>query len=174
MRILVTGGAGYIGSHTCLELIRAGHEVIIADNLVNSKKTTVDRIIKLTGENIEFYQIDVTNENDVDIIFQAHKFDGVIHFAGMKAVGESVRNPLMYYHNNLGSTITLANSCLKHGVNKFVFSSSATVYGDNSVPFHEEMNLLPPTSPYGQTKVMCEQILSDAVRANGDFSITLL
>jgi UDP-glucose 4-epimerase len=151
MQILVTGGAGYIGSHTCVELLNNNHSVIIADNLTNSKIETIDKIKQITNKDVIFYEIDVTNAPAVESIFTSHKIDGVIHFAGLKAVGESVEKPLQYYYNNLVSTMVLAKTCIKHNVNKFVFSSSATVYGENKVPFVETMVLLPTTNPYGET-----------------------
>lgn len=174
MVILVTGGTGYIGSHTCVELLNSEHEVIIVDNLVNSKADPVDRIATITGKRPLFYEADVTDEKLMDLIFSAHNIDGVIHFAGLKAVGESVEQPLAYYRNNLMSTMVLVKTCLKHEVNRFVFSSSATVYGDNQVPFVETMELLPTTNPYGETKVMCERILTDTARVNPQLSIALL
>ncbi len=174
MNILVTGGAGYIGSHTCVELINRNHSVIIADNLMNSKIETIDRIKEITGKDILFYKIDVTDEKLVNEIFKEHKIDGVIHFAGLKAVGESVEKPLDYYYNNLVSTMVLSKVCIKHKVDKFVFSSSATVYGDNSSPLHEDMKLLPTTNPYGETKAMSERILSDVCIANPSLGVSLL
>ena len=174
MKILVTGGAGYIGSHTCIALLEAGHSVIIADNLINSKRETVTKIMELTNKEVVFYEIDVTNTEAVDTIFRSHKLDGVIHFAGLKAVGESINKPLEYYYNNVVNTLVLAKACEKYGVNRFVFSSSATVYGDNVVPFVETMKLLPTTNPYGETKAMCERILTDIANANPAFSVSLL
>ncbi len=174
MNILVTGGAGYIGSHTCVALLEAGHTVIVADNLCNSKAEALDKVKQITNKEITFYQIDVTDEEAVDTIFSNHDLDGVIHFAGLKAVGESVEKPLVYYYNNLVSTMVLAKACLKYGVNRFVFSSSATVYGDNQVPFVETMDLLPTTNPYGETKAMSERILTDTAKANPSFSVSLL
>ncbi|WP_075983025.1 UDP-glucose 4-epimerase GalE [Bacillus massilinigeriensis] len=174
MNILVTGGAGYIGSHTCVSLLEAGHSVIVADNLCNSKAQTIDQIIQITQKEVIFYQIDVTNEKSVDTVFSKHEIDGVIHFAGLKAVGESVEKPLEYYYNNIVSTMVLAKACRKFNVNRFVFSSSATVYGDNRVPFEETMELLPTTNPYGETKAMSERILSDIAKANPGFSVSLL
>lgn len=174
MNILVTGGAGYIGSHTCVALLEAGHKVIIADNLINSKRESVDKIMNITGEEVIFYEIDVTDAQAVDEIFREHKLDGVIHFAGLKAVGESVEKPLDYYYNNIVSTMVLAKACLQYGVNRIVFSSSATVYGDNTVPFVETMDLLPTTNPYGETKAMSERILTDIAKANPNFSVSLL
>lgn len=174
MVILVTGGTGYIGSHTVVELLNNGHEVIIVDNLVNSKAETVDRIYEITGLRPLFYQADATCTTAMDLVFSTHKIDGVIHFAGLKAVGESVEKPLAYYQNNLMSTMVLVQKCLEYGVKRFVFSSSATVYGDNQVPFIETMELLPTTNPYGETKAMCERILSDVAKVNGELSISLL
>lgn len=174
MNILVTGGAGYIGAHTCVELLNNNHTVIVADNLCNSKAKTIDKIKQIANKEVTFYKIDVTDEAALEIIFKTHKIDGVIHFAGLKAVGESVEKPFEYYYNNIVSTMILSKLCIKYGVNKFVFSSSATVYGDNKVPFVETMNLLPTTNPYGETKAMCERILKDIVKANSDFSVTLL
>lgn len=174
MRILVTGGTGYIGSHTCVELLNNGHEVVIVDNLVNSQAEVVDRIEEITGKRPLFYEADATCETSMDLIFRTHQFDGVIHFAGLKAVGESVQIPLAYYKNNLTSTIVVAEKCIKYGVHRFVFSSSATVYGDNEVPFFETMELLPRTNPYGETKAMCERILMDTASVNPDFSVALL
>ena len=174
MNILVTGGVGYIGSHTCIALLEAGHSVIIADNLYNSKRETVDKIIDIAGKEVTFYEMDVTDAEAVDNIFRNHKIDGVIHFAGLKAVGESVEKPLDYYYNNLVSTMVLAKACLKYEVTRFVFSSSATVYGDNTVPFVETLNLLPTTNPYGETKAMSERILTDIAKANPTFSVSLL
>jgi len=174
MNVLVTGGAGYIGSHTCVALLEAGHTVIIADNLFNSKAETIDQVKHITNKEVTFYQIDVTDEKALDTVFFNHSIDGVIHFAGFKAVGESVEKPLEYYYNNLVSTMVLAKVCVKYGVKKFVFSSSATVYGDNTVPFVETMKLMPTTNPYGETKVMIERILIDIAKTNRDWSLALL
>lgn len=174
MNILVTGGAGYIGSHTCVELLKNNHSVIIADNLINSKRETVDKIKEISGKDISFYEIDVTDESLVEKVFNENKIDGVIHFAGLKAVGESVEKPLLYYYNNLVSTMVLSKACIKHNVNKFIFSSSATVYGDNISPLDETMELRPTTNPYGETKAMSEKILKDTVYANSDFTVSLL
>lgn len=174
MNILVTGGAGYIGSHTCVALLEAGHTVIVADNLCNSKAETLEIVKQITNQKITFYQIDVTNEAAVDNVFANHLIDGVIHFAGLKAVGESVEKPLAYYYNNIVSTMVLAKVCQKYGVKRFVFSSSATVYGENKVPFVETMELLPTTNPYGETKVMSERILKDVAKANPELSVSLL
>ncbi|HHY71891.1 MAG TPA: UDP-glucose 4-epimerase GalE [Bacillus bacterium] len=174
MNILVTGGAGFIGSHTCVVLLEAGHSVIIVDNLCNSNRETVVKIMDIADKEVNFFEIDVTDAEAVDIIFRNYKIDGVIHFAGLKAVGESVEKPQDYYYNNIGSTMVLTKACLKYGVNRFVFSSSATVYGDNKVPFVETLNLLPTTNPYGESKAMCERILADIAKANPTFSVALL
>lgn len=147
MNILVTGGAGYIGSHTCVELLNNKHSVIVADNLCNSKADTIDKIRQITNRKVIFYNIDVTDEVAIEDIFSKYKIDGVIHFAGLKAVGESVEKPIEYYYNNLLSTIVLCKMCKKYDVNKFVFSSSATVYGENKVPFTETMELNQTTNP---------------------------
>jgi UDP-glucose 4-epimerase len=174
MDILVTGGAGYIGSHTCVALLEAGHTVIVADNLCNSKAETIDRIEQITDKKITFYKIDVTDEKAVDTIFNNHRIDGIVHFAGLKAVGESVEKPLAYYYNNTVSTMVLCGACLKYGVKQFVFSSSATVYGENEVPFVETMLLLPTSNPYGETKATSERILIDVAKANPDWAVALL
>ena len=174
MSILVTGGAGFIGSHTCVALLEAGYEIVVADNLSNSKAETLERVKQITGKDFPFHQIDVTREDLVDQVFSAHKIDGVIHFAGFKAVGESVEKPLKYYYNNTVSTMILAVACMKYGAKKFVFSSSATVYGENESPFVESMELMPTTNPYGETKVISERILTDAAKSNPDFSVSLL
>ena len=174
MNILVTGGAGYIGSHTCVELLNNNHSVIIADNLCNSKIDTINKIKQITNKDFLFYQVDVTDEQAVESIFSSYQIDGVIHFAGLKAVGESVEKPLEYYYNNILSTIILSKACIKYNVNKFVFSSSATVYGENKVPFVETMDLLPTTNPYGETKAISERILMDVAKVNPNFSVSLL
>lgn len=174
MNILVTGGTGYIGSHTCVSLLAAGHTVIVADNLCNSKIEMLDKLKQITRKDIVFYQTDVTHESAVDKLFSNHSIDGVMHFAGLKAVGESVEKPLAYYYNNLVATMVLSKMCLKYGVGKFVFSSSATVYGENEVPFVETMTLLPTTNPYGETKAMSERILKDVAKANPGFAVSLL
>lgn len=174
MKILVTGGAGYIGSHTCVALLEEGHSVIVVDNLSNSNADTLKKIRKITNREMEFYQIDVTDEAMVDNIFSKHDLDGVIHFAGYKAVEESIEKPLDYYYNNLISTMILVKACKKYGVSRFVFSSSATVYGANNVPFVESMDLLKTTNPYGETKAISERILNDMAKANPDFSISIL
>ena len=174
MNILLTGGAGYIGSHTCIELISAGHTVVIADNLCNSSKKAVSRVEEITGTKIPFYEIDVCDYDMLSKVFEENKIDYVIHFAGLKAVGESCEIPLRYYRNNLDSTLTLLEVMKKYGCHNFVFSSSATVYGiPETVPLVETM----PTSctnPYGWTKLMNEQILTDATKADPELSVVLL
>lgn len=174
MNILVTGGAGYIGSHTCVELLNNNHSVIIADDLRNSRYSVIDKIKQITNKDIIFYKIDITNKEDVNTIFLENQIDGVIHFAGLKSVEESLNTPLKYYYNNILSTLIISKACIKHRVNKFIFSSSATVYGDNIVPFVETMKLLPTTNPYGETKAISERILSDVAMLNGGFSVSLL
>jgi len=174
MKILVTGGTGFIGSHTVVELIHDGHEVVIIDNLSNSDIKVLDSIEKITKIRPKFYAYDVTNKPQIEEVFQSHHFDGIIHFAGYKAVGESVEKPLMYYHNNVLSTIILSELALKYHVNRFVFSSSATVYGDQEPPFVETMPLGDTTNPYGETKKMSERILSDTANVNKNFHVTLL
>ena len=174
MNILVTGGLGFIGSHTVVELIKNKHNTIIADNLINSKVEVLDKLETITGTKPTFYKIDVTNEKKLEEIFNNHEIDGVIHFAGLKAVGESVSKPLEYYYNNLVSTMILSKMCVKHQVSKFVFSSSATVYGDQPSPLREDMPLKKTTNPYGETKAMSERISSDAANANDQFAVTLL
>ncbi|HHW72711.1 MAG TPA: UDP-glucose 4-epimerase GalE [Firmicutes bacterium] len=174
MLILVTGGTGYIGSHTCVELLNSGYDVIILDNLANSEREVVDRIEKITGKRPLFYQADATDETEVNLIFSTHPIDGVIHFAGLKAVGESVQIPLAYYKNNLISTMVIMENCVRHGVKRFVFSSSATVYGDNESPLVETMELRPRANPYGETKAMCEKILSDTAQRHPEMAVALL
>jgi UDP-glucose 4-epimerase len=174
MNVLVTGGAGYIGTHTVIELIAAGHEVVIVDNLVNSNREAVSRVEKIVGREIPFYKVDVTDRQALSKVFDDHKFDAVIHFAGLKAVGESVQKPLNYYRNNLDATITLGDVMQEHGVTNIVFSSSATVYGKpERSPITEDFPLS-ATNPYGQTKLMCEQILTDMSAAHPDWQVTLL
>jgi UDP-glucose 4-epimerase len=172
--ILVTGGTGYIGSHTCVVLLEAGYNIIIADNLSNSTAEVIDRIKEITGRDLHFYRADVTDRAAVERIFDRHKVDGIIHFAALKAVGESVENPLEYNRNNLLSTIVLAECCRNHNVRKFVFSSSASVYGENSSPMVETMPLPPASSPYGATKAVSERILTDYAATDSKFALTLL
>ncbi len=175
MQILVTGGAGYIGSHTCVELLDAGYDVVIYDNLYNSNKKAVDRIESITGKKVKFYQDDMLDKDALEKVFQENKIDAVIHFAGLKAVGESTRMPIEYYTNNLDSTLVLCDVMRRHGCRKFVFSSSATVYGDPAfVPITEECPLGETTNPYGASKSMQERILTDIWRADNEWNIMLL
>ncbi|MBF4694205.1 UDP-glucose 4-epimerase GalE [Fusibacter ferrireducens] len=174
MTILVTGGLGFIGSHTVVELIKARHTVIIVDNLINSKRNVLDKIGMITGITPIFYPIDVTQETQLEMVFSAHQLDGVIHFAGLKAVGESVSKPLDYYFNNIVSTLSLCRLCEKYGVFNIIFSSSATVYGNQQSPLKEDMLLKRTTNPYGETKAMNERILVDLAKADKRFSIILL
>lgn len=174
MNILVAGGAGYIGSHTCVSLLEAGHSVIIIDNFSNSDVDMVKKVREITGIDIETYNMDATDEIGVESVFAKHRIDGVIHFAGLKAVGESVYQPITYYYNNLVSTLVLLRSCQKYGVKRFIFSSSATVYGNNIVPFVETLNLQPTTNPYGESKAISERILSDIAKTDPTMSIAIL
>ena len=174
MSILVTGGAGYIGSHTVVELLNMGKDVVIVDNLSNSSILVLDRIKEITGKRPEFYQIDISNKELLRNVFEKEKIEAVIHFAGFKAVGESVKYPVMYYENNIMSTLSLIEIMTEYDVKKIVFSSSATVYGiNNPSPLVEEMPTS-ATNPYGYTKVMLEQILKDVHVADSDWSIALL
>lgn len=174
MNILVTGGAGYIGSHTAIELINEGYQVIIADNLCNSSSIVIDRIEEITGKKVKFYEIDTRDEKKLRKIFEENKIDAVIHFAALKAVGESVEKPLDYYNNNLVNTITVLELMREFGVDKFVFSSSATVYGNpKSCPIKEDFPLS-TTNPYGNTKLMIEDILRDICKVNKDFNVAIL
>lgn len=172
--ILVTGGAGFIGSHTCVELIDAGYEVAIIDNLCNSKKESIDKIQKITGKTVKFYENDLRDEESVRKIFSENKIDAVIHFAGLKAVGESVSMPLEYYDNNIMSTLVLCRVMREFGCKKLVFSSSATVYGNpHTVPIKEDFPRY-TTNPYGSTKLMIEDILTDLHTSDNEWSIVLL
>lgn len=174
MDILVTGGAGYIGSHTTLELLNEGHSVIVVDNLSNSKKEALGRVEDITGKSLTFYQTDLLDKQELDKVFDAHNIDAVIHFAGFKAVGESVSKPLAYYHNNITGTLYLCELMKKHSVTDIVFSSSATVYGDpHKVPIKEEFPLS-TTNPYGRTKLFIEEILRDLHVADKHWNIALL
>lgn len=167
MNILVTGGAGYIGSHTCVELLNAGHSVVVVDNLINSSAVAVDRIKQITGKRPGFYKVDVGDRDELDDVFSRHKFDAVIHFAGLKAVGESVQKPLVYYRHNIDSTLTLLEVMGAHEVGRLVFSSSATVYGSAPIPYVETYPAGQGiTNPYGQTKYMIEQIMHDTSISN--------
>lgn len=174
MKILVTGGAGYIASHTDLELLNAGYEVVAVDNLSNSSAEAIRRVERLAGKSIKFYENDIRDKNALDNIFENENIDAVIHFAGLKAVGESCEIPLAYYDNNLNGTITLLEIMEKHGVKNLVFSSSATVYGDpETVPITEEFPLS-ATNPYGRTKLMIEDILRDVYAADKSWNIAIL
>jgi UDP-glucose 4-epimerase len=172
--ILVTGGAGFIGSHTSVELLDAGYDIAIIDNFSNSKPEMIDKIAEITGKDFKFYEADLLDRPAVEKIFEENKIDAVIHFAGLKAVGESVEKPMEYYHNNIGSTLVLCETMRKYGCKKIVFSSSATVYGDPaSVPITEDFPLH-TTNPYGSTKLMIENILQDIFVSDNDWSIALL
>lgn len=173
MKILVTGGLGFIGSHTVVELVQNGYDVVIVDNLSNSEIKILEHLESLTNRKIPFYKMDVTKP-EIEKIFENHKLDGIIHFAGFKAVGESVLKPLDYYYNNLMSTINLSRLALKYNVPKFIFSSSATVYGDKPSPMSENMPRGETTNPYGETKSTSEKILEDTAKVNENFSVTLL
>lgn len=173
-KILVTGGAGFIGSHTCVELLEAGYEVVIVDNFSNSKPEALNRIKKITGKDFGFYEADLLDLAALENIFEENKIDAVIHFAGLKAVGESVQKPVEYYHNNITGTLMLIKAMRKYGCKKIVFSSSATVYGPvNKAPYTEDMPTS-ATNPYGYTKVMIEQILRDVYVSDNDWSVSLL
>jgi len=173
--ILVTGGAGFIGSHTDVELLEAGHDIIVVDNYSNSKPEALERVKKITGKDIKFYQADILDRAALDRIFEENSIDAVIHFAGLKAVGESVEKPVEYYRNNISGTLTLIEAMRAHGCKRMVFSSSATVYGvDNQVPYVETMPTHTSTNPYGYTKVMIEQILTDVANADHEWSVALL
>ena len=174
MKILVTGGAGYIGSHTCLELLQAGHEVVVVDNLSNSKEESLKRIQEISGKSLEFHRVDLLDREALDRVFAGADIDAVIHFAGLKAVGESVKIPLSYYHNNITGTLILCELMGKYGVKNLVFSSSATVYGDPAtVPITEDFPL-GSTNPYGRTKLMIEEILRDWHASDSSLNIALL
>ncbi|MCI9162408.1 MAG: UDP-glucose 4-epimerase GalE [Lachnospiraceae bacterium] len=173
--ILVTGGAGYIGSHTCVELLNAGYDVVVVDNLCNSCKESLNRVEEITGKKVTFYEVDLLDKPALDRVFDNEKIDGVIHFAGLKAVGESVYKPLEYYHNNITGTLILCDSMRNHGVKSIVFSSSATVYGDPAfIPITEECPKGEITNPYGRTKGMLEQILTDLHTADPEWKVMLL
>ena len=175
MKVLVTGGAGYIGTHTCVELIEAGHDPIVIDNLRNSNPKSLDRVREITGKVVPFYEGDVRDEALLEQILNEHDIGCAIHFAGLKAVGESCAIPLEYYENNLGSTMTLCKVLGRKGVKKIIFSSSATVYsGDNEMPLRENSKTGNCTNPYGWTKYMGEQILRDVAKADPEWSVVLL
>ena len=175
MKILVTGGAGFIGSHTCVELLNAGYEIVIVDNLYNSSEKSLDRVRELTGKDFAFYPYDIRDKENMRKVFEEHKIDACIHFAGLKAVGESCREPLMYYDNNIGGTLALCEVMAEYNCKKIVFSSSATVYGMNNIsPLKEDMKTGGTTNPYGTTKYMIEIILDDFHKADKDWGVTLL
>ena len=174
MKILVTGGAGYIGSHTCVELLQAGHDVIVVDNLVNSKEEALKRVQKITGKQLAFHKVDLLDKKGLNSVFEKSAIDAVIHFAGLKAVGESVSIPLRYYHNNITGTLILCEIMERHKVKNLVFSSSATVYGNpHKVPIKEDFPIS-ATNPYGRSKLMIEEILRDLHCADESWNIALL
>ena len=174
-RILVTGGAGYIGSHTCVELIKKGYEVVAVDNYVNSSEESIKRVEKITGKEVKIYNADVRNKSALDKIFTEQKIDWVIHFAGLKAVGESCAKPIEYYDNNLNGTLTLLQSMREHGCKKIVFSSSATVYGDpEELPLTEASKTGGTTNPYGTSKYFQEIMLSDVYKSDKEWTVVLL
>jgi len=173
-RILVTGGAGYIGSHTCLVLLEAGYDVVVVDNLANSKKESLERVQRIAGKTLVFHEADLLDKSSLNRVFEGASIDSVIHFAGLKAVGESVATPLRYYHNNVTGTLHLCEVMREHGVREMVFSSSATVYGDpRTVPIREDFPLA-PTNPYGRSKLMIEEILRDICASGEEWNIALL
>ena len=176
MKVFVTGGAGFIGSHTCVELLNAGHEVVVVDNLCNSSRESLKRVKKITGKAVKFYKADIRDERRLDRIVAAEApFDATIHFAALKAVGESVQLPLKYYQNNLGGTFTLLKVLAAHGCKNIVFSSSATVYGQPpSVPIREDFPTPGCTNPYGWTKLMMEQVFKDVQKADPAWNVILL
>ncbi len=174
MTILVTGGAGYIGSHTCVELLESGYDVVVVDNYYNSVPAVLDRVETITGKKLKRYECDIRNREGLDKIFSENKIDAVIHFAGLKAVGESTREPLLYYENNIYGSVVLFDVMKNHGCKKIVFSSSATVYGNNPIPYKENMITGDVSSPYGRTKHFIEQILGDVYRSDSEWSISLL
>lgn len=176
MNILVTGGSGYIGSHCLIELLSAGHTAVVVDNLSNSSQESLQRVEKITGQQIPFYKIDLIDTEQLSDVFSKHSFDAVIHFAGLKAVGESVTNPLLYYKNNIDSTLSLLRTMDEHAIKKLIFSSSATVYGDPSeLPITENSTAgVGLTNPYGKTKYMIEEILRDISSSDSDWQITIL
>ena len=174
MAILITGGAGYIGSHTMVEFLEAGRELVVVDNFLNSKPEALERVRKITGKDFKFYQVDLLDCDALDKVFEENDIDSCIHFAGLKAVGESCAKPLYYYHNNITGTLNLCNIMQKHGAKRIVFSSSATVYGNPaSVPITEDFPLS-TTNPYGETKLMIERILSDLYKADNEWSVSIL
>ncbi len=175
MNILVTGGTGYIGSHTVVELLNEGHEVVVVDNFFNSKPDVLDKIKEITHKDFKFYEVDCCDEEKMEVVFKENDIDGAIHFAGYKAVGESVMKPMMYYENNILSTLVLCKLLRKYNCKKIIFSSSATVYGNpHTVPIQEDFPLGPTTNPYGSTKLMIEGILKDIFVSDKEWNIVLL
>ena len=175
MHILVTGGAGYIGSHTCVELLNAGYEVTVVDNLYNSSEKALDRVQEITGKAVQFYKADIQDRDAMNKVFDENKFEAVIHFAGLKAVGESVAKPIEYYQNNIGGTLVLTDVMRHHGCKNIIFSSSATVYGDPAIiPITEECPKGTCTNPYGWSKSMLEQILTDIHTSDPEWNVVLL
>lgn len=175
MSILVAGGAGYIGSHTCVELLEAGYEVVVVDNLYNANPEALKRVEKITGKTVTFYEADILDKEALNKIFDAHNIEAVIHFAGYKAVGESVQKPIEYYHNNMTGTLVLCDVMRAHSVKNIVFSSSATVYGDPAqIPITENCPKGQPTNPYGWTKSMLEQVLTDIHTSDNEWNVILL
>ena len=175
MAILVTGGAGYIGSHTCVELLNAGYDVVVVDNLYNSSEKALQRVEQITGKKVKFYEVDLLDQPALKDVFDKETIESVIHFAGLKAVGESVHKPLEYYHNNITGNLILCDEMRKHGVKDIVFSSSATVYGDPAeIPITEHCPKGEITNPYGRTKGMLEQILTDLHTADDEWNVVLL
>ncbi len=174
MTILVTGGAGYIGSHTCVELLESGYEVIVVDNYYNSVPKVLDRVEKITSKTLKRYECDIRNREGLEKIFSENKIDAVIHFAGLKAVGESAKLPMLYYENNIYGSIVLFETMAKYNCKKIVFSSSATVYGNDPIPYKETMPTGDVSNPYGRTKYFIEEILGDIYRADPQWSISLL
>ena len=175
MSILVAGGAGYIGSHTCVELLEAGYEVVVVDNLYNASQEAINRVEKITGKKVSFYEADILDREALNKIFDAHKIEAVIQFAGYKAVGESVQKPIEYYYNNITGTLVLCDVMRAHGVKNIVFSSSATVYGDPAqIPITENCPKGQPTNPYGWTKSMLEQVLTDIHTSDPEWNVILL
>lgn len=173
--ILVTGGAGFIGSHTCVELLDAGYDVVVVDNLCNASKESIKRVEKITGKTVKFYEADIADTELMNKVFDENDIYGVIHFAGLKAVGESVQKPLEYYKNNISGTLEMCDVMRKHGVKNIIFSSSATVYGDPEIiPITEECPKGQCTNPYGWTKSMLEQILTDIQKADNEWNVILL
>lgn len=175
MKILLTGGAGFIGSHTIVELDNAGYDVVVVDNFVNSKEEALERVAQIIGKQVPYYKVDIRDRKSLESVFTEHQFDAVIHFAGLKAVGESVAKPLEYYENNMSGTFVLLDVMRSHGCKNIIFSSSATVYGDPAIiPITEECPKGQCTNPYGQTKSMLEEVLKDVQRADAEWNVVLL